>query len=119
MGVVGRILLGIIGVVVLAGVGLWFGIRHVASDIGSHMITSAQFEGVHVGETQDAVHDRLGKPGGLQPDDKPTPPAGTTCDYCLQRVAPADVVLLDVQMPGLDGVGAARELSASPAPPRT
>ncbi|MFE2064840.1 hypothetical protein ACFXDH_20995 [Streptomyces sp. NPDC059467] len=85
MGVVGKILLGILGVVVLAGVGLWFGIRHVASDIGSHMITSAQFEGVHVGETQDAVHDRLGKPGGLQPDDKPTPPAGTTCDYYLQK----------------------------------
>jgi DNA-binding NarL/FixJ family response regulator len=33
------------------------------------------------------------------------------------RVTP-DVVLLDVQMPGLDGVGAARELSALPAPPR-
>jgi DNA-binding NarL/FixJ family response regulator len=33
------------------------------------------------------------------------------------RLVP-DVVLLDVQMPGLDGVGAARELSALPAPPR-
>ncbi|MFJ9705125.1 hypothetical protein [Streptomyces sp. NPDC101234] len=85
MGVLGKILLGIVGVLVLAGVGLWFGIRHVASDIGSHMITSAQFEGVHVGETQDAVHDRLGKPGGLQPGDKPKPPAGTTCDYYLEK----------------------------------
>ncbi|MFK0150495.1 hypothetical protein ACIQVL_45870 [Streptomyces sp. NPDC090499] len=85
MGVVGKILIGIVGVVVLAGVGLWFGIRHVASDIGSHMITSAQFESVHVGESRDAVRDRLGAPGGLQPGDKPKPPAGTTCDYYLQK----------------------------------
>ncbi|MFF7476863.1 hypothetical protein [Streptomyces sp. NPDC008092] len=85
MGVVGKILVGILGVVVLAGVGLWFGIRHVASDIGSHMISTAQFKGVHVGESRDAVRARLGEPGGLQPQDKPEPPAGTTCDYYLQK----------------------------------
>ncbi|MFG3018836.1 hypothetical protein ACGFZQ_09830 [Streptomyces sp. NPDC048254] len=78
MSVVGKVLLGILGVAVLAGVGIWSGIRHVASDISSHMITTAQFKGVHEGENRDAVRDRLGEPGGLQPQDKPKPPAGTT-----------------------------------------
>ncbi|MER5513798.1 hypothetical protein [Streptomyces sp. NPDC002763] len=85
MSVVGKVLLGILGVAVLAGVGIWSGIRHVASDISSHMITTAQFKGVHEGENRDAVRDRLGEPGGLQPQDKPKPPAGTTCDYYLQK----------------------------------
>lgn len=85
MSVAGKILLGLLGLAVLAGVGLWFGIRHVASDITSHMITTVQFKGVHVGENRDAVRDRLGEPGGLQPQDKPKPPAGTTCDYYLQK----------------------------------
>ncbi|MGW4913242.1 hypothetical protein [Streptomyces sp. NPDC004270] len=85
MSVVGKVLLGILGVAVLAGVGIWSGIRHVASDISSHMITTAQFKGVHEGENQDAVRDRLGEPGGLQPQDKSKPPAGTTCDYYLQK----------------------------------
>lgn len=85
MSLAGKILLGILGLAVLAGVGLWFGIRHVASDITSHMITTVQFKGVHVGENRDAVRDRLGEPGGLQPQDKPKPPAGTTCDYYLQK----------------------------------
>jgi hypothetical protein len=85
MSVVGKILLAILGVAVLAGAGLWFGVRHVASDISSHMITMAQFKGVHEGESRDAVRDRLGEPGGLQPQDKPKPPAGTTCDYYLQK----------------------------------
>ncbi|MER5795320.1 hypothetical protein [Streptomyces sp. NPDC001980] len=85
MRVAGKILLAILGVAVLAGVGLWLGIRHVASDITSHTITAAQFKGVHVGENRDAVRDRLGEPGGLQPQDKPEPPAGTTCDYYLQK----------------------------------
>ncbi|MGW1759678.1 hypothetical protein [Streptomyces mirabilis] len=85
MSVAGKILLGILGLAVLAGVGLWFSIRHVASDIASHMITTVQFKGVHVGENRDAVRDRLGEPGGLQPQDKPKPPAGTTCDYYVQK----------------------------------
>ncbi|MGW7547653.1 hypothetical protein ACWGKQ_42110 [Streptomyces sp. NPDC054770] len=85
MRVAGKILLGIMGLAVLAGVGLWLSIRHVAGDISSHTITEAQFKGVHVGEDQDAVRDRIGKPGGLQPQDKPKPPAGTTCDYYLQK----------------------------------
>ncbi|MEU9545436.1 hypothetical protein [Streptomyces mirabilis] len=85
MSLAGKILLGILGLAVLAGVGLWLSIRHVASDITSHMITTVQFKGVHVGENRDAVRDRLGEPGGLQPQDKPKPPAGTTCDYYLQK----------------------------------
>ncbi|WP_327400747.1 hypothetical protein OG194_11320 [Streptomyces sp. NBC_01288] len=85
MGVVGKILFGVLGLVMLVGAGLWFGIRHVASDITSHTITAAQFKDVHVGEKQSAVRDRLGKPGGLQPQDKPKVPAGTTCDYYLQK----------------------------------
>ncbi|MEV6485923.1 hypothetical protein [Streptomyces sp. NPDC051576] len=85
MSVVGKILLGVVGVVVLAGVGLWTGIRHVAGDISSHTITAAQFKGVRVGQTRDDVRDRIGKPGGLQPADKPKVPAGTTCDYYLQK----------------------------------
>ncbi|MFI6549311.1 hypothetical protein ACIBO9_39315 [Streptomyces prunicolor] len=85
MGVFGKIMFGILGVVVLAGVGLWFGVRHVANDITSHTITTAQFTSVHVGEKQSAVRDRLGKPGGLQPQDKPKAPAGSTCDYYLQK----------------------------------
>ncbi|WP_089104391.1 hypothetical protein [Streptomyces hyaluromycini] len=85
MSVVGKVLLGILGVAVLAGVGIWSGIRHVAGDISSHMITAAQFKGVHDGESRDAVRERLGEPGGLQPQDKPEPPAGTTCDYYLQK----------------------------------
>ncbi|MCT9113455.1 hypothetical protein N4G69_49450 [Streptomyces mirabilis] len=85
MSVAGKILLGILGLAVLAGVGLWLSIRHVASDITSHMITTVQFKGVRVGENRDAVRDRLGEPGGLQPQDKPKPPAGTTCDYYLQK----------------------------------
>ncbi|MFI6406219.1 hypothetical protein [Streptomyces sp. NPDC050548] len=85
MGVFGKILLGVLGLAVLAGAGIWFSIRHVASDITSHTITRAQYEGVHVGESRSAVLDRIGKPGGLQPGDKPKPPAGTTCDYYLQK----------------------------------
>ncbi|MFJ3307256.1 hypothetical protein ACIPSA_29950 [Streptomyces sp. NPDC086549] len=85
MRLAGKILLGILGLAVLAGVGLWFTIRHVANDITSHTITAAQFEGVHVGENRDAVRDRLGAPGGLQPQDKPKPPVGATCDYYLQK----------------------------------
>ncbi|WP_328756049.1 MULTISPECIES: hypothetical protein [Streptomyces] len=85
MSLAGKILLGILGLAVLAGVGLWLSIRHAASDITSHMITTVQFKGVHVGENRDAVRDRLGEPGGLQPQDKPKPPAGTTCDYYLQK----------------------------------
>ncbi|PBD02355.1 hypothetical protein BX281_10637 [Streptomyces sp. Ag82_O1-15] len=85
MSLAGKILLGILGLAVLAGVGLWLSIRHVASDITSHMITTVQFKGVHVGENRDAVRDRLGEPGGLQPQNKPKPPAGTTCDYYLQK----------------------------------
>ncbi|MET7978072.1 hypothetical protein ABZW44_34710 [Streptomyces mirabilis] len=85
MSLAGKILLGILGLAVLAGVGLWLSIRHVASDITSHMITTVQFKGVHVGENRDAVRDRLGEPGGLQPQDKSKPPAGTTCDYYLQK----------------------------------
>jgi len=85
MRVFGKILLGVLGLAVLAGVGLWFSIRHVASDITSHTITTAQFKGVHVGQSRSAVLDRIGKPGGLQPEDKPKPPAGTTCDYYLQK----------------------------------
>ncbi|MFF4731595.1 hypothetical protein ACFY3M_41110 [Streptomyces mirabilis] len=67
MRVAGKILLGILGLAVLAGVGLWFSIRRIASDVTSHMITTAQYKGVHVGESRDAVRDRLGEPGGLQP----------------------------------------------------
>jgi hypothetical protein len=85
MRIVGKVLLGILGLAVLAGVGLLFGIRHVTSDISSHMITATQFDGVHLGENRDAVRERLGEPGGLQPQDKPKPPAGTTCDYYLQK----------------------------------
>lgn len=35
----------------------------------------------------------------------------------LARRMPVDAILLDIQMPGLDGLAAARELSALPTPP--
>ncbi|MEU3861783.1 hypothetical protein AB0F03_31225 [Streptomyces sp. NPDC028722] len=90
MRIVGKILIGLLGVVVLAGVGLWFAVHHIVSDVAAHMITKAQFETIHVGEKREAVRDHLGKPKSLAPPEGLEPPAGTTCDHYLERKVPLE-----------------------------